>query len=1162
MSILGKLKETFNQQNKVVDISTTPNGTTNDAVSFIRSTDNLGIKKSEFLEEFQGWVASAVDAISDQIANIDIRLFELKGDEEVEEVKEHEALEVLHRINNFTTKFDHFSLTSAFLELTGESPWLVDREDGKVVNIFFLVPTKLRPIADKHRNIIGYEYQIGRERFFLKFEDVIFLKFPNPADPFRGKGTLEKAARIVDVDNFSEEWNRQFYKNSARPDSIISLKIDQMSDEQKDKLKESLKKQYQGINKAHNTMVLFGEMDFHNSGFNQKDMDFDNQQHFSRDKILGIFRVPKAIVSQTEGVNFASAKVAIDIFLKFTITPKMERIVQQLNEFYLPMFENTENLFFSFVDPSPDDTESKSEVFERAIKTGWMTINEVRQEINLPDAEGGDVIYLPLNVAPIGTPQEVKELSVKKKRVFPNIVNIPGRIQQMKARNKDHFSKQRDRIQLKETKEEIKEAVKKIIKKEVFKSVKQKEKVDTQSNQWNEEEKLDFWKNKDVLSDKHLPEMSKAVNKEFKRQRKQVMTSFNKLKRQKQTTKEIFNKVKLNEKKETELMLDATFEINEEIFKESGDDTFESIGTGQTMDTSTDEIQKILNDLGTRTYSSVNAVTNDRINKAIADGLANGESLDEIQDRVRKFFVEAEKFRADRIARTETVRYTNEASQQAFIDSKVVEQKEWFVNPGACEFCRPLNGKRLPLDGNYFNLGDTATGELGGKLDLNFDTTEAPPLHVNCKCFIDRQIPIFTSKGWKEIGDIKVDDLVLTHKNRFRKVTELIRTPKQRPDVTTLEFNFALNKRKSKRKKMEENLTLTSNHPVMVNGKWIDAGKVKKGDKVRLLASHCVNCGEKIPWFRKVCSRECNSLAITARQWADPEHQKNVSERMSSFMKKQWENNKDIHLKQLENARKNVKECVLSRPDVIKKAHQSCGRRNYGKSWLEEKVGWALINNGIEIESQFTIEQDKPDILGRVRYYFADFKIKGQDILIECDGKAWHKDERIEKDKIRQKYIESKGYTVLRFTEDMINNNLQNVVLEVQRLMSNHSGEYSTIEVEVDNVKHWIPKKPKMLYNFSVSEDESYIAKGFVVHNCILVPVFIKTRSVKKKKCGCGEKHDVDYNKELKKQKTEELDEALKIFDEENEKSKKTNKELEKLRQDLINKYNQQIDEE
>jgi len=56
-------------------------------------------------------------------------------------------------------------------------------------------------------------------------------------------------------------------------------------------------------------------------------------------------------------------------------------------------------------------------------------------------------------------------------------------------------------------------------------------------------------------------------------------------------------------------------------------------------------------------------------------------------------------------------------------------------------------------------------------------------------------------------------------------------------------------------------------------------------------------------------------------------------------------------------------------------------------------------------------------------------------------------------------------------------------VQAIQRMVKNHSGEYEFIDVEVVSVSTQI-KEQVTFYNLSVSEDESYIAKGFVVHNC------------------------------------------------------------------------------
>jgi len=52
------------------------------------------------------------------------------------------------------------------------------------------------------------------------------------------------------------------------------------------------------------------------------------------------------------------------------------------------------------------------------------------------------------------------------------------------------------------------------------------------------------------------------------------------------------------------------------------------------------------------------------------------------------------------------------------------------------------------------------------------------------------------------------------------------------------------------------------------------------------------------------------------------------------------------------------------------------------------------------------------------------------------------------------------------------------------KLVANHNDEYEFIEMEIAKVRKYVANEIT-LYNLSVQDDESYIAKGFVVHNCL-----------------------------------------------------------------------------
>ena len=133
--------------------------------------------------------------------------------------------------------------------------------------------------------------------------------------------------------------------------------------------------------------------------------------------------------------------------------------------------------------------------------------------------------------------------------------------------------------------------------------------------------------------------------------------------------------------------------------------------------------------------------TNDKLGKALARGIEKGEGVPELRKRVKDLFKDMATYRATRIARTETTKATNWAAETAYKESGVVKAKEWLVTADdrLCEFCRPMNGKKVKLGDTYFKEGETVDGDKGGSLELSFEDIQHPPLHANCRCTL---IPI------------------------------------------------------------------------------------------------------------------------------------------------------------------------------------------------------------------------------------------------------------------------------------------------------------------------------------------------------------------------------------------------------------------------------------
>lgn len=385
------------------------------------------------------------------------------------------------------------------------------------------------------------------------------------------------------------------------------------------------------------------------------------------------------------------------------------------------------------------------------------------------------------------------------------------------------------------------------------------------------------------------------------------------------------------------------------------------------------------------------------------------------------------------------------------------------VFPGACRHCirlyttngigsQPIVFKLSQLEANGTNIGRRVA-------EWKSVVGSTHPY-----CFSNPRTPIYTSKGYKYIKNIQIDDLVLTHKGRFRKVNDLIFT-KRNIDFT---YSFIC---KLDDKRTVTLHSITGEHPVLVNGNWIKAKNIKVGQKFHLLQDRCSfsECNKSYPLFYK-----------------DSKDYSKVDHCSVSCKSSDKSNNRTEEERRLltEKGRLSHKEKYGDNLPVCSAESKIKANRTNGKkcTFIELKLRHFLDKLEVKYKIDFSIEREEKKSNGQSKFYFPDIYIPNLNIVIEADGINWHDDESDKKRDIEIKKLI--GADTFRFTEDDVRNNGKKVFEELSRIVKNHRGEYSFRQLEVIEIKKKEVNREIKLYNFSVEEDESYIVNGFAVHNC------------------------------------------------------------------------------
>ena len=256
--------------------------------------------------------------------------------------------------------------------------------------------------------ISGYVYQVGAEKIPLSTEEVIYFKRPNPLDAYRGMSWVQSLLIDIGADREAGQYVRNFFRNGAEPGGVIEFP-EELSDAEWEKFVARWREQHQGVSNAHRVGILEGAkwVDRHYSL--GREMQFAELRRLNRDQILGGCGVPKSVMGITEDVNRANAEAGEVVFARWCILPRLRRLRAVVNRSLLPRWGD--NLYFDFVDPTPDNREYDLLEATQGYAQRILTKNEARVLLDHPAVDDGDEFMEPPKplVLPPGEDDEADE---------------------------------------------------------------------------------------------------------------------------------------------------------------------------------------------------------------------------------------------------------------------------------------------------------------------------------------------------------------------------------------------------------------------------------------------------------------------------------------------------------------------------------------------------------------------------------------------------------------------------------------------------------------------------------------------------------------------------------------------------------------------------------
>jgi HK97 family phage portal protein len=580
---------------------------------------------------------------------------------------------LLTSVNRWWTSSDLFYATEVQLSVWGASFWYVDKEtDPSNPTIWPLSPARMKvvPAQTGTDYIEGFLYkgEAGKKDTAFLPDEIIWFRRYNPMNEFEPASPLAPGRASFDMGTDATLYNRNFFRNNAMPSDVVFYSNDPISQEQYEDFMARLDERYRGTAKAHRPLLwdLSAGQKPERLGLSQKDMEFMAALQWTVTDAARVFGVMPPLMMDTTASTLDNVKQARIEFYTSTVMAEWQFIANEINELLLPVL-GAENQKVEF-DTTNIVTLQQARMEDRAqrlteVEKGTLTINEYREAEGLVPVDWGDAWWTQANMIAVeGIPEEPED-------------DTEGDGDGPFGGNDDDDRDDEETIPF----FSFDALTGKKFKRPQHSS-------NGKMPEWPLKQVEAWWKANDEFVERHAADFSLMQRKLFNAQLNDVLDKLANTKLPPPTTgmpvsdiiqreigETIFNPtqwVPLFERRGRRLMAIALSASGRQTTDEFNLPPFRP---------GTPSADKWLDNRAAFWADRVNIETGKLINSEMVAGLKNGESIADLQKRVKKVFRFSSTTRTEMIARTETVAAAGAGQEEAYARTDVVAKKQWIA---------------------------------------------------------------------------------------------------------------------------------------------------------------------------------------------------------------------------------------------------------------------------------------------------------------------------------------------------------------------------------------------------------------------------------------------------------------------------------------------------
>jgi uncharacterized protein YfaP (DUF2135 family) len=237
--------------------------------------------------------------------------------------------------------------------------------------------------------LLGYQvYLPGGRTLGLLPSEVLWLRYPNPADPWAALPPLSAAGHAIELDAYARGWQRAEFKNGAKPKHVVYL--GDLGEAAHNAAVENWRSQVEGQGNAGKSLLLSSPnaARVDRLTLNPEEMSWLDTRKVSWEEVMLGFGVPKDYL--LGGATYENRTASRQTLWSDTIVPKLEIVASEITRQLLDREPGRRARFDTDdVDALQEGAEAKTKRATDLTAHDIVVLDEARAEMGLDPLPNG-----------------------------------------------------------------------------------------------------------------------------------------------------------------------------------------------------------------------------------------------------------------------------------------------------------------------------------------------------------------------------------------------------------------------------------------------------------------------------------------------------------------------------------------------------------------------------------------------------------------------------------------------------------------------------------------------------------------------------------------------------------------------------------------------------